>query len=51
MGYPEVKMTQVREALRLWVMGKGWRAVSRLAQVDRKSARRYVEAGQRVDLR
>ena len=30
--------------LRLWLDGKGFRSVERLAQVDRKTVRRYVEA-------
>lgn len=51
MAYREVTMTQVKEVLRLWVMGKGWRAIARLADVDRKTARRYVEAGQRAGVR
>ncbi|MGQ0669452.1 MAG: IS21 family transposase [Actinomycetota bacterium] len=34
----------VREILRLWLAGHGYRSIARLALIDRKSARRYVEA-------
>lgn len=33
----------VLEVLRLWLLGHGLRAIERLAQVDRKTVRRYVE--------
>jgi hypothetical protein len=35
---------EVREALRLWLRGEGLRSIERLAQLDRKSVGRYVEA-------
>jgi transposase len=35
---------EIREVLRLWMGGHGFRAVSRLSGVDRKTVRRYVEA-------
>ena len=38
-------MFEVREVLRLWLRGEGLRAVERLAGVDRKTVRRYVDAG------
>jgi transposase len=34
---------EVREVLRLWLRGEGIRSVERLAGVDRKTVRRYVE--------
>ena len=37
-------MFEVREVLRLWIGGEGFRAIYRLTPVDRKTARRYVEA-------
>lgn len=37
-------MFEVREVLRLWLGGEGFRAIDRLTRVDRKTARRYVEA-------
>jgi len=44
MAFREVRMFEVREVLRLWVRGKGLRAIERLAGIDRKTVRRYVEA-------
>src|SRR5258708_28348410 len=35
----------MREVLRLWLRGEGFRAAGRIAQVDRKTVRRYVAAG------
>jgi hypothetical protein len=37
-------MFEVREVLRLWLAGEGVRAVARLAQLDRKTVRRYIDA-------
>ena len=37
-------MFEVREVLRLWLRGEGIRAIERLGGVDRKTARRYVDA-------
>jgi hypothetical protein len=37
---------EVREVLRLWLAGEGVRSVERLAQVDRKTVRRYVAAAE-----
>jgi transposase len=44
MAFREVRVFEVREVLRLWLGGEGFRAVERLSQVDRKTVRRYVEA-------
>ena len=44
MAFREVGVHEVREVLRLWVRGEGFRSVARLARVDRKTVRRYVEA-------
>jgi hypothetical protein len=44
MAFREVRMFEVREVLRLWVRGEGLRAIERLAGIDRKTVRRYVEA-------
>ena len=38
-------MFEVREVLRLWLRGEGFRSIERLAVVDRKTVRRYVTAG------
>ncbi len=43
-------MFEVREVLRLWVRGHGYRGVERLAGVDRKTVRRYVSAAQELGL-
>ena len=37
-------MIEVREMLRVWMLGAGLRRVGALAGVDRKTARRYTEA-------
>jgi len=44
MAFREVRVFEVREVLRLWLAGEGIRSVERLAQVDRKTVRRYIAA-------
>jgi transposase len=44
MAFREVRVFEVRELLRLWLAGEGFRSVERLSQVDRRTVRRYVEA-------
>ena len=44
MAFREVRVYEVREVLRLWLAGEGYRSIERLSQVDRKTVRRYVEA-------
>ncbi len=44
MAFREVRVFEVREVLRLWLLGEGLRSVERLAGVDRKTVRRYVAA-------
>jgi transposase len=46
MSYREVSVIEVREVLRAWMAGVGLRAVAARAGVDRKTARRYVEAAE-----
>ncbi len=48
MAYRELFVIEVRELLRLWSLGHGYRAVARLTGVDRKTVRRYVEAATAV---
>jgi transposase len=48
MAFREVRVFEVREVLRLWLRGEGLRAISRLAGMDRKTVRRYVEAGEEL---
>lgn len=50
MAYREVRMVEVREVLRLWLRGEGLRAIARLVSLDRKTVRRYVEAGEQAGL-
>jgi hypothetical protein len=42
--YREVSVIEIREVLRLWLSGSGLRTVAVRAGVDRKTARRYVDA-------
>jgi transposase len=48
MSYREVSVIEVREVLRAWMAGVGLRTVAVRAGVDRKTARRYVEAAEAV---
>src|SRR4051794_24684797 len=50
MAFREVRVFEVREVLRLWLAGEGFRSVERLAQVDRKTVRRYVTAAVQLGL-
>ena len=44
MAFREVGVVEVREVLRGWLEGVGLRTVAERAGVDRKTARRYVQA-------
>jgi transposase len=44
MAFREVAVTEIREVLRAWLAGAGLRRVAEQAGVDRKTARRYVDA-------
>src|SRR5215472_5631593 len=44
MAFREVAVTEIREVLRAWLAGAGLRKVAAQAGVDRKTARRYVDA-------
>lgn len=50
MGFREVSVIEVKEVLRGWLGGAGLRTVAERAGVDRKTARRYVEAAQAAGL-
>ena len=50
MAFREVRVFEVREVLRLWLAKEGYRSIERLSEVDRKTARRYVEAAVAVGL-
>jgi hypothetical protein len=43
-AFREVDVVEVREVLRGWLEGTGLRTVAERAGVDRKTARRYVQA-------
>jgi hypothetical protein len=43
-AFREVAMIEIREVLRCWLAGAGLRTAGERAGVDRKTARRYVEA-------
>ena len=44
MAFREVAVSEVREILRLTILGRGLREVARLSGLDRKTVRRYLEA-------
>jgi hypothetical protein len=44
MAFREVAVTEIREVLRAWLAGAGLRRAAARAGVDRKTARRHVEA-------
>lgn len=50
MGFREVSVIEVREVLRGWLDGAGLRTIAERAGVDRKTARRYVQAAQAAGL-
>jgi hypothetical protein len=50
MAFREVSVIEVREVLRGWLAGAGLRKVAEQAGVDRKTARRYVEAATEAGL-
>jgi transposase len=50
MAFREVSVLELREILRLWVRGKGLRAIAGYGDLDRKTARRYVTVAQELGL-
>ena len=50
MAFREVRVNEVVEVLRCWLGGEGLRTAGERAGVDRKTARRYVEAAQAAGL-
>lgn len=50
MAYRELHVVEVREVLRLWSRGRGFRTVAQRTGVDRKTVRRYVEAAKKAGL-
>jgi hypothetical protein len=49
-AFREVGVIEIREVLRCWLAGGGLRTAAERAGVDRKTARRYVEAAQAAGL-
>lgn len=45
MAYRELHVIEVKEILRLWTRGHGLRTIANRTSTDRKTVRRYVEAG------
>jgi len=43
--YREVSVIEIREVLRAWLSGSGYRTAAAQAGVDRKTARRYGHGG------
>jgi transposase len=50
MAFREVAVSEIREVLRAWLAGAGLRKVAEQAGVDRKTARRYVQAAEEAGL-
>lgn len=50
MGFREIGVVEVVEVLRAWLAGEGLRTVAVRAGVDRKTARRYVDAARAAGL-
>lgn len=50
MAFREVSVVQIKELLRLWLKGAGERTIAQSAGVDRKTARRYLEAAKALGL-
>jgi transposase len=46
MAFREVRVFEVREVLRLWMRGESLRNLERLAGLDRKTVRRYLQAAE-----
>lgn len=46
MAYRELHVLEIKEILRLWSRGHGFRPVARLTGTDRKTVRRYIAAAQ-----
>src|SRR3982074_1482411 len=44
MAFREVSVVEIREVLRLWLRGEGYRSIERLSGVNRKTVHRYVDA-------
>jgi hypothetical protein len=43
MAFREVRVFDVREVLRLWLRGPGFRAIERRGGLNRKTVHRYID--------
>lgn len=50
MAYRELFVVEIKEMLRLWARGRGYRTIAKRSSVDRKTVRRYVEAAEALGL-
>lgn len=50
MAFRELHVVEVKEVLRLWANGHGFRTVAARTGVDRKTVRRYVDAARKAGL-
>jgi transposase len=50
MAFREVSVVQIKEVLRLWLRGGGERTIAEGAGIDRKTARRYLQAARELGL-
>ena len=50
MAFREMFVLEIKEILRLWSSGYGYRAVERLVNADRKTVRRYIEVAETLGL-
>jgi transposase len=48
MAYREVSVVEIKEVLRLWLSGYGYRPAARMSGTDRKTVRRYAELAQEL---
>jgi hypothetical protein len=46
MAFREVGVVEIKEVLRLRLLGKGYRKIAELTGLDRKTVRRYIEAAE-----
>jgi transposase len=50
MPFREVAVFEIKEVLRLWLRGEGYRSIGRLVRIDRRTARGYIEAAEAAGL-
>jgi transposase len=50
MAYREVSVVEIREVLRRWLLGQGYRAMARDGVADRKTVRSYVKLAKKLGL-